>query len=218
MLRTLRRALLAVFLVIGLYLSAAVIGAVFPGPTAQIAPGGAPVEIGLISGPIHYDFLLPATPETRAAMVVAADAGVPVQNPLVEHFLVGWGSEAFYTTAGTYWDISGRALARAVTGDSSVLRVEVVGALPDGFLYDRLTLSGAQYQALLAAIAESTTDIPILEAGFTETDGFLKAHDRFHILRTCNTWVTQMLRAAGVEAGVWTPTPFSVRLSLWWHG
>jgi hypothetical protein len=26
------------------------------------------------------------------------------------------------------------------------------------------------------------------------------------------------LRAAGVKFGVWTPAPWSVRLSLWWFG
>ncbi|WP_168193094.1 TIGR02117 family protein [Rhodophyticola sp. CCM32] len=217
--RGLRQGLVALCGVLGAYLVAAAVGGLVPGQVVDIpATGRAQVEIGLISGPIHYDFILPATAETRRSLASAEAVGVPVQNPLVESFLVGWGARKFYTTAGTYADITGGAVMRAVTGDRSVLRVEVLGALPSGLEYDRLQLSQAQYSALLSAITDSTTGIPILDAGFTETDGFLEAEGRFHIFRTCNTWITDMLRAAGMPAGIWTPTPYSVRLSLWWYG
>ncbi|MBO6603427.1 MAG: DUF2459 domain-containing protein [Roseicyclus sp.] len=216
--RTLRRVALAPVLIICAYLAAAIIGALIPGPVAEMPRDGAQsVEIGLIGGPIHYDFLLPATAESRAALSDAEAAGVPVRHPLVAHFLVGWGARAFYTTAGSYADITDTALARAVAGDGSVLRVEALGIVPPGFDYARISLTWAQYDALLAAIAATSTGVPVPGASFTEADGFLEARGRFHIFRTCNTWISTMLRAAGVEAGIWTPTPYAVRLSLWWH-
>ena len=209
----------AAFLVVGLYLSAGALGGLPPGAVAVVgAQDENEVEIGLLFGPIHVDFLLPATDETRAALAPMAAAGVPVADPGVAHFIVGWGAREFYTTAGTYADITLAASARAISGDASVLRVDVVGPISPNAEYPRLRLSAAQYRALLAEIEATATGPAILGAGFTATDGFVEAEGRFHILRTCNTWVGRVLRAAGVPMGVWTPMPYSVRLSLWRAG
>ena len=198
-----------------LYLGLAVLGALVPGRVAELPDDrGMPVEIGLIAGSIHYDFLLPATPETRAALGFANSAGVPVDAPWVEHILIGWGAREFYTSAGSYAEMRAGPIWRAVTGDRSVLRVDVFGTISAQAEYTRLMLSAAQYDALLRAIAATATERALTGAGHTPTDGFVEAAGRFHILRTCNTWVSGVLRAAGVPMGVWTPTPYSVRMSL----
>ena len=199
---------------LALYLGLAAVGGLIPGAVADLAEGD-DVEIGLLFGPIHVDFLLPATPATREVLGFAEGAGVPVADPGVAHFIVGWGARDFYTTAGTYADITPRATVRAIAGDASVLRVDVVGPIDPSADYPRLRLSQGQYEALLEAIADSVEGGPIPGAGFTPTDGFHEASGRFHILRTCNTWVGRVLRRAGVPVGGWTPTPYSLRLSLW---
>jgi len=205
--------------VLALYLAAAGLGGLIPGRVAEVSPGaGPPVEIGLIAGPIHYDFLLPATEETRAALGFASTGGVPLHSPEAVHVLAGWGAAGFYTTAGSYSDVTAGTVLRAATGDSSVLRVEVLGKLPPGFTYPRLTLTAGQYSALLAFIAETRSGPAVTGAGFSQTDAFFEARGRFHLFRTCNTWITDALRAAGHPAGGWTPTPYSVRLSLWRFG
>lgn len=217
--RALGRLALALIALPLAYLLLAAIGGLVPGRSAVIEPGPAgpdeiEIEIGLIAGPIHYDLLLPATPQTRAALGFASAAGVPIDAPTVEHILIGWGARDFYTSAGTFAEMEAGPIWRAVTGDASVLRIDVFGALDPDAKYARLTLSQAQYTALLDAIAATATDTPVPGAGHTATDGFVAAQGRFHILRTCNTWISDMLRAAGVPMGVWTPTPYSVRLSL----
>ena len=201
-----------------LYLVAAAIGALVPHPDATQQGAGDEVQVGLLFGPIHVDFLLPADDATRAALAPFVAAGVPVDDPRVAHLIVGWGAWEFYTTAGTFADITPRATWRAVTGDASVLRADVVGPLPDGFRPPSVTLRRAAYDDLLAAIAASATGAPVPGAGHTATDGFLEAHGRFHILRTCNTWIADMLAAAGVDIGAWTPTPYAVRIGLWRAG
>ncbi|MBY6154033.1 TIGR02117 family protein [Vannielia litorea] len=217
--RMLKHALIWPLLAVLLYLAAAALGGLIPGRVAEVAPGeGTPVEIGLIAGPIHYDFILPATPETRAALAFAAEGGVPIYAPGVAHVLVGWGSAGFYTTAGSYADVAASTVLRAAIGDTSVLRFEVYGPLPAALDYPRLSLSPGQYRALLAFIVASRSGPAVEGAGFSDTDAFFAARGRFHLLRTCNTWITDALRAAGHPAGAWTPTPYAVTLSLWWHG
>ena len=204
----------AAFAGAGLYLAAAALGGAIPGRVAVLPPGDA-VEVGLLFGPIHVDFLLPATPPTRALL---RDASAAVDDPGVAHLIVGWGAREFYTTAATFADITAGATLRAVAGDASVLRVDVTGPISPAAVYPRLHLSAAQYDALLAAIAETGLGPRVAGAGFTGTDGFLEAEPRFHALRTCNTWVGRVLRGAGVPVGAWTPTPYSLRLSLWRAG
>lgn len=184
---------------------------------ALIPSGGAPpgddVTIRLAGTAIHYDFLLPTTPETRAAFGFAARAGVPVDAPGAAWILVGWGAREFYTTTGTYSDMSAGPIWSALTGDTSVLRLDVWSDIDLG---DRpgITMSAAQYTRLLAALAGSTDRRALAHPGFTETDRFFGGTGRFDVLRTCNVWVGEMLRAAGLRFGIWTPTPQAVRLAI----
>jgi diacylglycerol kinase (ATP) len=54
-------------------------------------------------------------------------------------------------------------------------------------------------------------------AGLSETDRFFEAKGHFDIIRTCNIWISRMIRAAGLNFGAWTPTPCAVNLSQKWH-
>ena len=84
LLRRLWRGTLLLLLPVLLYLGAAVGGALLPGSTGQATPDGddARIDVVMVAGPIHYDFLLPLTPETRAAistsgrMLPSASGGV----------------------------------------------------------------------------------------------------------------------------------------------
>ncbi len=148
---------------------------------------------------------------------------MPVLHPEGRWLLAGWGSEAFYTTAGTYADIQARAVWQATTGDRAVMRLDVWDALPvqdmPGLRW--ITLTPAQYATLRAGILGSFArdaqgqTIPSAAAGFTDTDGFWLGVGRFDLFHTCNVWVGQQLRATGLRFGLWTPTPQAVALSLW---
>lgn len=209
----------AVVLGLALYFGAAGLGGLIPGRAAEIAPG-ADVQIGLLYGQIHVDFLLPATPRTRTALGFARAGGVAVDDPGVGYFIVGWGARDFYTMTPQWADLSARATWRAISGDASVLRVDTTS--PHIFFdqVPQISLSSAQYTALLdqiaATAAPSATGLEV--QGHRATSGFVEARGRFHIFRTCNTWVGRVLRASGVPMGAWTPTPYAVRLSLWRAG
>ena len=131
-----------------LYLVAGLFGAMLPG--VHVPAQGTPTErIGLLRGPIHYDFLLPLTP-------------------------------------GLHW----------------------------------LDLPPAALDRLARAIRADLEAVPQVMPGLSLGDGdlFFRATGRFNLTRTCNVRVGDMLRAAGLRFGRWTPTPQAVDLSLWWHG
>jgi uncharacterized protein (TIGR02117 family) len=221
----LRRALryLALILVLPLaYWAASLTGALIPGQGPELS-GPKTQMIGLLQGPIHTDILLPLTPDIRARYAFAAGLGVPLDDPRAAWLLVGWGARGFYTTTGTYADISLGVALKAATGDSAVLRLDALGPLPDIPELRFLTVSDEQIAALLTTIdATFARDQggalrPLGHPGFTPTDAFFEANGDFNLFRTCNVWLGQTLRAAGIPFGIWTPTTQSVNLSLWWH-
>lgn len=210
------------FLPVGLimaYLGAAIVGALVPGPVANLPDAPIEVEIRLVSGPIHYDILLPLDAPTRARFAFLENSPLPLDHPQAEWLMVGWGARTFYTTTGSYRDVMARAVLRGIFGDDSVMRVDVLPHLNDDLPFPRLSLSLAEYDALMDAIALSFSrdiagQVDLLDhPGFNDTDQFFNAERRFHIFRTCNTWVGQMLRAGGQRIGIWTPTPYAVDLS-----
>ena len=215
-----RRALRLVLLLLALpilYLLASVTLPLIPGPGPDLS-GPLTRQIGLLQGPIHTDILIPLTPETRARFGFAEAAGVPLNHPDARWLLLGWGSAAFYTTAGTYADITASAVLTAATGDSAVIRLDALGPLPPLENLRVLRLSEAQFQALLAqASATFASETKLPQPGFTGTDAFFPAHGHFSALRTCNVWLGETLRASGIPFGLWTPANWSVTLSLKRH-
>ena len=202
-----------------LYLSAAIFGAIIPGPAAPDTDAKTR-EVLLVSGPIHYDLVLPLDALSVKRFTPLAELGIWLDHPAAEWLVVGWGARDFYTQTPTYADLSLPAIWRGMIGDSSVLRLDIAGALPDDLPARRLALSEREYAALLDGIwATLKTDAdgePIRSdvAGYTQTDGFFEAKGTFHILRTCNVWIGERLREAGIRFGIWTPMPLSVSLSF----
>jgi uncharacterized protein (TIGR02117 family) len=197
-----------------LYLAASFVLPLIPGPGPDNS--GPPAHsIGLLQGPIHTDILFALTPETHALFAFAEAAGVPVTHPEARWLMFGRGSAAFYTTAGTYADITAGAVLTAATGDSAVIRLDVTGPLTAMENLRFLQLSEAQFQALLGqTTATFASETPLHHPGFTGSDAFFPAYSRFHLFRTCNVWLGETFRAAGIPFGLWTPANWSVTLSL----
>lgn len=197
-----------------LYLVASVALPLIPGPGADLS-GPLTRQVGLLQGPIHTDILFPLTPEVRTRFAFADPAGVPLNHPDAQWLVLGWGSAAFYTTAGTYADITTSAVLTAATGDDAVIRLDALGALPPLENLRFLQLSDAQFAALLSQTAATfASRIKLDHPGLTGTDAFFPAHGHFSALRTCNVWLGETLRASGIPFGLWTPANWSVTLSL----
>lgn len=200
-----------------LYLVASVLLPLVPGPNTDLS-GPLTRQIGLLQGVIHTDILIPLTPETRARFGFAEAAGVPLNHPEARWLVLGWGSAGFYTTAGTYADITASAVLTAATGDDAVIRLDALGPLEPAENLRFLHLSETQFQALLDQTSAAFASTAKLDhPGFTGTDAFFPAHGRFSALRTCNVWLGETFRAAGIAFGLWTPANWSVTLSLDWH-
>ena len=177
-------------------------------------------EVLLLRGPIHYDILLPIDDLSRARFARLTQAGLPIDASRARWLVIGWGARKFYTETPSYADLSLANIWRGIIGDDSVLRVDVAGDLNKGLPTRRLRLTEIQYRTLLDRVWESFALTPegqpdrIDVEGYTSSDVFFAARGRFNILRTCNVWIGEKLRTAGVQFGIWTPLPLSVSLSF----
>lgn len=204
------------------YVLAGFAGALFPGPVAEV-PGARTEVIGLARGPIHYDLLIPLTDATRAEFGFLARDGLPVDHPKARWVVVGWGAEGFYRTVGSYADVTASVAWRAVTGDDAVLRLDLAGDVTGIEGLSWIDASPAQIAALrkavLAGFARDAAGAPVAlpPAEWGEGHLFYRARGRFHLFHTCNAWLGETLRAAGLGFGIWTPTTQAVSLSLWWN-
>src|SRR5690606_7938761 len=97
MIRAARYLLAAAGLALAVYLTASLILPLVPGSRAALADEFPVARLGLVEGPIHYDFLVPLTPEVRERFAFAEAAGLAVRHPAAEWLLVGRGGRAFYT-------------------------------------------------------------------------------------------------------------------------
>lgn len=216
----LARALLLPVGFICTYCLAALLGAVIPAGSAMTPATARSHQVFLVAGPIHYDFLLPLDAQARAQFEFLSPSGLPVNHPDARWLVIGWGAHGFYTTTN-YRDLTPATLLKAAFGDRSVLRAEVLGALNTVPELPSLNFDAVEYQAFLSAIAESfeKPDSPPVQSlkvpGFTLEDRFYAGVGRFNLVRTCNTWVSRMIQASGHRFGIWTPLPYSVRLSHW---
>jgi uncharacterized protein (TIGR02117 family) len=220
-LATLRAAALIAAVVLG-YLGAAAVGGVWGNGHL---PRTVDYRVGLVVGPIHTDLLIPLTPAVKSRLGFAIADGVPLDAPGAEWLLVGWGARQFYTTAGTFADVTMAATLRGITGDSAVLRLDAIGQIHDFTDIPLIGADAVQFAALLdvlsASFAPGPDGVPVAldHPGFTGSDRFYVATGHFNILNTCNVWVGDLLGAAGIAFGNWTPTPYAMKLSLWrFHG
>lgn len=200
------------------------LGMAVPRPVEALPADGGRHEIVLVANPIHTDIALPATPDVLSRLSFLSADGLPLDHPALGAILVGWGGREFYTRTPTWGDLTLGAALASVTLDDSVLRFALIPALDPALPGTRrLTLSDAQFEALLSFIEDTLkrgqTGAPVTVpgAGYSPFDRFYEAVGWFNIALGCNVWTSAALAHAGVPTGFWTPLPQTLLASIRWH-
>jgi len=156
---------------------------------------------------VHTGIIMPVVSEWhdwRTAFPSAA-------RPGVTHIAVGWGEKEIFLDTPTWGDLHySTALRIAIEGGDGLLRVGHYRNPAPGEYLRPLTLRPEEYRRIVAAIEAA---LPPLEpgairrsyTGFQPGDVHYDALGRYTLAHTCNQWVADVLAAAGIRVGWWTP-------------
>lgn len=122
-----------------------------------------------------------------------------------DHVAVGWGERGFYLGTPTWRDARPWTILRAALGsDDTLLHVEHIPRPVAGAQSRAITLRPWEYRRLAAAIRASRRRGAAVP-GYGAHDAFYPATGRYDALHSCNAWTSDVLAAAGVRVGAWTP-------------
>jgi uncharacterized protein (TIGR02117 family) len=191
-------------------------------------PDAEKIEIYVTSNGWHTGVALP-----RATLAeYASGRGYPALNAVAQRFAqfewieFGWGDAEFYRTTPTATDVSIRVALRALfwPGNTSVLHVvgirgEMARAFTNAEVV-RVPLSRNGFDQLLAKldaafVAPQGGVLADLGRGLYGASLFYPANGSFSILKVCNHWISDLLRAAGLPtAPVLATLPAGLLLTL----
>lgn len=171
------------------------------------------VEIAVVHNGLHTDVILPLkTPQSDWWECFSAD-DFSCDASVYRFASMGWGNRAFYLETPTWSDVRMTTVAKALAGiGDSVLHVDLFYDLPPASESCRhIRISTAHYTRLVERVRDTLTlrsdgrACVIPNAAYHDSDAFYEATGHYSLLRTCNVWTSDVLRAAGVRVGWWTP-------------
>jgi len=118
---------------------------------------------------------------------------------------VGWGDEKFYQVSGYPLWLAARAIfwpTRSVL-QIYAYSIPITSAYADNSTILRIPVNYTQLSDLSCFIAESyerdKNGDPVPSTIYGKTDYYFLATRKYHLFRTCNTWVALAFKAAGFD-------------------
>ncbi len=193
------------------FYGAATLGAVFPGTPASLQPG-TEILVAIARGPFRYDLMLPLMPEVRERYGFAKSQGLDIENPAAEWLLIGRGGSQMVRAPGMV------SILRAMVGDAAVIELGLAGNVQGVKGLRFFTLSEPQFKALLSAVDDAfSRDQARGPVPVAPDRPLYAAIGASSLLYNGNVWLGEVLLAAGLSFGRWTPTPQSVSFALDWQ-
>ena len=199
------------------YLGAALIGSLWPANADWREPKDG-VTIHLVSNGYHTGIVLPASAAGIDLSLTFRPTDLPDPDDAGDWLLFGWGDRDFYQNTPSWAEFSPRTALVALMGSGeTLLHVDHLRSPAEVPHARAVRVSPEEYARLVAAISgvarRGADGYPIPVPGYGSLDVFYEAHGQYSALRACNVWTAEILAAAGVKVGRWTP--FSGGL-MWW--
>ena len=203
--RLLKRVALIVLALPALYLMAALVGSLVPVNRGWTEPGEG-VTIYLADNGIHADLVLPVRAAGLDWEAVLSRSDVTAAPPGAQWIAFGAGERQVYLETPTWWDLTLPTALRALTSGERVMHVQWVADPTYGAR--QIRLRPEEYRRLWASVRSEFRDgraqlIP--HKGYGNSDAFYLGYGKASAIQTCNQWVADRLRVAGVETSLWTP-------------
>ena len=192
-----------------LYLLAALVGSLVPVNRGWTEPRDG-IAVYLIGNGVHTDIVMPVRAGGLGWARLLPRGDFDQVDPGASFIAFGAGEQHVYLDTPTWWDLKPRTAWAALTGGKQVMHVQYV-LPPRGERFREVRLRPEEYRRLWAAVRASfaldSRGRPqrIDHPGYGPSDAFYRASGKASMIRTCNSWVADQLRLAGVRASLWAP-------------
>ena len=204
------KGLMVFLLLLLLYFVAALISSAIPVNT-DWQPGG-DITIYLRTNGVHTDFVFPVESEVIDWEKMIDPSHTLSKRANYDHISFGWGDLEFYQNTPQWSDLTFETGMQAVfLPTPSAMHVEF-GPAPR---FDQptvpLEISKKEYKTLVDYVVWSfQKDFsgnvkPVSGLHYNKNDAFFYAKRSLNSFYTCNTWVNNGLKEAGLPACLWTP-------------
>ena len=201
-----------------LYGTAAVALGLLPANRGWVAPRDG-IELSIVSNGFHADLIVPM----RAAGVDWSSWCPPEKfgGAPAAHIGFGWGDKDFFVETRHWQDVRFATALKAVSfSRETALHVMYVDDVRGFPTRQRLVVTPEAYR-LLADYIQATfrrdatgRSIARPEPGYGPRDAFFEATGTYSPLKTCNEWLAEGLRQAGLPTGWWAPFAFGITAHL----
>lgn len=159
----------------------------------------------LRSNGIHVDIVMPARAEGLDWSMLLPRQDVRQAPADVRWYGFGAGERRVYLETPSWGDLTARTAWAALTGGERVLHVDQTAE--PGIELRAIRLRPEEYRRLWSAIRAEFDGPPqrIDHPGYGPDDAFYQARGKASAVHTCNQWVADRLRLAGVKTSAWTP-------------
>lgn len=206
----LRNGLLAFLSIAILYLATAIICSAIPVNHEQ--PEVKEITIYLRSNGTHTDFIFPVENEVIDWTQITRPEHSLSKRMDFNYISFGWGDLEFYQQTPEWSDLRFPVAFQAVfLRKQSAMHVEFLTTLN----YERTILpvkiSKEQYRKLVDFVINSFQKYPsknitpVEDLHYNSNDAFYLAKRSLNLFYTCNTWINDGLKEAGLRACLWTP-------------
>lgn len=202
------RLLAALAAIPGLYLLAALAGSLVPANRQWREPDRG-TTVYLASNGIHVDLILPATSQGLDWRPLLPLRHFAAAEPGARWVAFGAGERRVYLDTPRWQDIRPRTVWAALTGGERVMHVEWI-RVPSRDAR-QIRLRPHEYRRLWSAVRAGFELGPdgwpqrIDHPGYGPRDAFYRGTGRASAISTCNSWIGERLRIAGVQASLWSP-------------
>lgn len=178
------------------------------------------IDAYISSNGVHTDFIFPTHTSLIDWTTIFPVKDFPKADLDTDFIAIGWGDREFYLNTPQWKDLTfKRAIFAAAAQDRSLIHVEYLSR------HERQTITRYQaYQLHLnenqyARLRNYVLDATVLKTSninkntaqnipnyhYDQNDAFFDANGQYSLFKTCNTWIGDGLRHAGVKVSRWTP-------------
>ncbi len=190
------------------YLFAALAGSLVPVNRDWAEPAHG-ISVFIADNGVHSDIVMPVDALGLDWRTLLPRRDFQSPDPTSRWIALGAGDRAVYLNTPTWWDLRLGTIWSALAGGSEVIHAEYVTS--PTYAQREIRLRPEDYRrlwvSLRAGFALDSGGKPVVihHRGYGLSDAFYQANGKASLLVTCNSWLANRLRLAGIKTSLWPP-------------